>query len=948
MLFIIFQNVLKYHTRKEQLHSHWNVEKPDVILLNSTSILDSEKPISHSSYHAIYSPRGHSNGSAILVNKHIRYKILNCFTDKYFLAIKISSKEGDVIVSTHYCPFKKTKQNSTLPIQDFNKLLDFNLPMYFLGDLNARHPVFGHSSANTRGKSLTDLCTQRKELRYLGPSFNTFIRGKSTSKPDIIFTNNHTASFNTYIEGGPLLGSDHRAIHLKASLSPITIKINPIYMHAKADIDAYKAQLEKFRAPNLMHKPFQALDEAWEKAFSAIKEAAKIAIPLKSNFIYKNAIAPSHQTKTLAACHSNITNLLFQNPNPNLQKTAENTLQQLKESWNNDLDDYYAALITKVETTHKADPTAFFKAIDKLRGNFAPPMTNIQKPNGGLVSEPIEVLEVLKEVWEDVYRPNPPEPDAEDWAEDCEGWYDEQQDLIRPHDTIDLNLLDINKPMIAPFDKIDVEFAIDSLKKNTPGQSGIDKWMIKHLPSSFIKQLIYLFNATLASGYMPLLFKSAVTIFIPKDGDSSNPKNYRPIALLEILAKVYETVIYRRLKWHLEDNGLLDEAQFGFRPGRSTHHVLNILLNYIQTNKRRGRDVLLVCKDVEKAFDTVWKEGLIYKLFTTDSLGIPDLLRKSLASYLTDRTIRIKHANHISAPFTPKAGVPQGSVLAPLLYIIYLNDRPKTLRGNDNPNTETLNIFYADDNNMAISGGALNLFANARKEIDHMAQWETKWRIKINPKKSKILIFGPNRVKLYNKAKNNPFYLTTKNNKKAAPAAIVNTHTVLGIKIDTRLSFTQCLKELKRSINRTRKSFLRCIALGNNLRLFIYKCYILPKLLYHYPIFNYLSIRQRYAFQASQNQCIYHFIYTHDEIGLTRAEEVHARTGLEALNILCHQRCKNFYKKLQIEHPKWHNIMCQWHAPPTRNVKMKKYNRDKTSMDWATNAMRRPSYVWWR
>ena len=220
--------------------------------------------------------------------------------------------------------------------------------------------------------------------------------------------------------------------------------------------------------------------------------------------------------------------------------------------------------------------------------------------------------------------------------------------------------------------------------------------MIKHLTHKFRVQLLKLYNATLSSGYMPLPFKSAITILIPKKEDTRDPKNFRPIALLEILAKIYESIVYRRLKWYLEDNGLLDQSQFGFRAGRSTHHVINILLNYIQTNKRRGRNVILVSKDVEKAFDTVWHEGLIYKVFRAPHLNLPTLTCKLIHSYLTNRSIKIKHANKLSTPFTPKAGVPQGSVLAPLFYILYLNDP-----GNDRPsikrnefNTTTLVLLF--------------------------------------------------------------------------------------------------------------------------------------------------------------------------------------------------------------------------------------------------------------
>ena len=121
----------------------------------------------------------------------------------------------------------------------------------------------------------------------------------------------------------------------------------------------------------------------------------------------------------------------------------------------------------------------------------------------------------------------------------------------------------------------------------------------------------------------------------------------------------------------------------------------------------------MLSTDVEKAFDTVWREGLIYKLNLDIYMNLPDLILKLIASYLTNRTIKIKYNNLISTPFTPEAGVPQGSVLAPLLYIMYLSDKPKVLR--NTPDMETLNLHYADDNTILISGNKQNLIDKAKK-----------------------------------------------------------------------------------------------------------------------------------------------------------------------------------------------------------------------------------------
>ena len=117
-------------------------------------------------------------------------------------------------------------------------------------------------------------------------------------------------------------------------------------------------------------------------------------------------------------------------------------------------------------------------------------------------------------------------------------------------------------------------------------------------------------------GYFPDSFKQAIVIMKPKKGkNSNNPLNYRPISLLEPIAKIYEKIINQIVKTYLEYKKLLNDLQFGFRPGRSTHTSIHTMLEYIAQSHKRGLDVFLLCKDIEKAFDKVHHPSLIYKIF---------------------------------------------------------------------------------------------------------------------------------------------------------------------------------------------------------------------------------------------------------------------------------------------------------------------------------------------
>ena len=215
------------------------------------------------------------------------------------------------------------------------------------------------------------------------------------------------------------------------------------------------------------------------------------------------------------------------------------------------------------------------------------------------------------------------------------------------------------------------------------GMDDVSSFIVKEAFLILISKVTYMFNLSIQSSTFPKMWKLASVIPIPKAGNLTNVKNYRPISLLPLPGKILEKLIHCQLSNYLETESLLSEDQYGFRKGRSTIHSVAQLVNYV--NKKMP--TLAVYVDFKKALDCVQHPALLDKL---SSLNVDRSVIKWIGSYLSNRKQRVLANNKYSSYQCITQGVPQGSVLGPLFYIIYANDISKVVK-----NCEI--ALYADD-----------------------------------------------------------------------------------------------------------------------------------------------------------------------------------------------------------------------------------------------------------
>jgi len=290
-------------------------------------------------------------------------------------------------------------------------------------------------------------------------------------------------------------------------------------------------------------------------------------------------------------------------------------------------------------------------------------------------------------------------------------------------------------PTTRPFTtkKKEVIKIIRKLKtRKSPGPDGTENIVLKHLPNEAIIVLLNIINAIFKLSYFPQCWKLAKVINIPKPNkDQKMPQNYRPISLLNSLGKVTEKVILNKLQTIMIENSLLINEQFGFRGKHSTTHQLVRVTQYVTDNFNKNRSTGAVFLDIEKAFDRVWHTGLIHKLI---EYKIPDSLILLLNSYLSNRTFFVQVEDKKSTSRPIKAGVPQGSILGPYLFSIFMNDIPK--------HQDTNIALYADDTVVyASSTKPRQSIIYVQRHMELLQDWFTKWKIKVNVTKCESIVF---------------------------------------------------------------------------------------------------------------------------------------------------------------------------------------------------------------
>jgi hypothetical protein len=719
---------------------------------------------------AVYRTDKRGGGVSLFIKTSIKYTVrddLNIFEDdaeSIFIEVdkSIFDTDRNIVVGLIYrIPNKDAKSFNKNFGKVLNSIKTENKLSYLLGDYNINLYNFESHSLT---RDFLDICFSNNFVSLINKP--TRVTKYTATLIDNIFTNNLV---NTSIDHGLFLVdiSDHFPIFLIDK----NIKETDVILNSKKRIINDKS-INKFR--NLLHD--QNFDDIFQitcvnnamnvfhSKISKLYDECFPLTPLKRHYSSKKPWL-SVGLKQSIKIKNHLYKCFLKDPTPNKEEQYKIYRNKLHHLLRRAERDHYENIININKNNLKKTWSVMKNIINKKRQTSFP---DYFISNNTKITEKYDIATHFNNFFVNIGST--------------------LANAIPPGNQSALSYLKGNYPQtlfLNPVSSNELIITLKQLKTNSScGWDDISPKVIQCCHLSLLDPLLYIINLSLNQGIFPDILKIAKVLPLFKGNELFLFTNYRPISVLNSLSKIFERIFYNRLYNFLTSNEILYDKQFGFRTKHSTDMALIILLDRINLAIEQGEFVLGVFLDFSKAFDTVNHEILLNKL---DYYGIRGTANNWLRSYLFNRTQFVVYDNHKSSSKILDCGVPQGSILGPLLFLIYINDLACV-------SDILFTIMYADDTNIFVSGRNLEeLERIMNTELGLLHNWLIANKLSLNVNKTHYIIFKPPRKKSFYTPR---LHINNSNIQK------VNQTKFLGVILDENLSWKQHIQYVKTKVSK--------------------------------------------------------------------------------------------------------------------------------------------------
>lgn len=704
-----------------------------------------------------------SGGVAIIVQSGIAVREVIVNSSIETTAVTILAHKTFSICSIYIPP------HTPFTVKDLEQVVE-QLPKPFLmvGDFNAHNTLWGSVKTDSRGQVVEDfILTNNVCLLNTGaPTYCSPSTGTMSCLDLAMCSSSLFLDFKWDIINNPY-GSDHLPAVVKLTSPHPTIRSRPqrwkLYQ-ANWPLFTEKANLQDEFSEHL------TIDAINDKFTSCILSAAEQAIPQSTGLVGKKmkpwwtrecAIAKKLQNK--AWCnfrrYPTYDNLLaFKQAKAKaryIRKDAE------KSSWQK-----YITTINSTTTSKK-----MWDQVRKFNGDYSPYTIPILTDPGTQTSLE-EQADILGEHFYTISS-------SANYT----------QSFLMYKQTAEKQKLPVtgglDKPYNTPLTLQELKTVLSAGKKTAVGPDRIHYTMLAHLSQAALHALLNFFNMIWKSGKMPNKWKMAIVVPFLKTGKPpTSPGSYRPIALTSCMAKSYESIINIRLTYTLEIENLLDDHQCGYRKGHSTIDHLVRLEHTIREAFLHRQYCLAVFFDLEKAYDTTWRYGILRDLA---NIGIRGRMLNCLFDFLSNRTFQVRLGSALSHVFVQENGVPQGCVLSTTLFVVKMNSINREIP------PSIMHSLYVDDLQIACRASSISTCERQLQlTINKLIKWADQNGFRFSTQKTVTVLFSQKR-------RLHPDPVLKINN---SLLPLRQEHQFLGLMFDSKLSFIPHMTNIKRKANK--------------------------------------------------------------------------------------------------------------------------------------------------